>query len=109
MPVVCLGGMEGRFRLGKTEDQPSVTGVHGREPKYVTKEVAVGLCVLTVDDHMRAVDHRILLLFTEFSRQNEGCARPSEATRAQSPSVYRCVRSGRYTPDLEPSADFGRR
>jgi len=26
MPVVCLGGMEGRFRLGKTEDQPSVTG-----------------------------------------------------------------------------------
>src|SRR6266436_636083 len=69
MPVVCLGGMEGRFRPGKTEDQPSVTGVYGRKPKYVTKEVAVGLCVLTVDDHMRAVDHRILLLFTEFSRQ----------------------------------------
>src|ERR1700716_3472188 len=73
MPVVCLGGMEGRFRLGKTEDQPSVTGVYGRKPKYVAKEVAVGLCVLTVDDYMRAVDHRICSFLTEFSRQRGMC------------------------------------
>jgi len=29
---------------------------------------------------MRAVDHLILLLFTEFSGKNEGCARPPEGT-----------------------------
>src|SRR5438067_12009440 len=72
MPVVCLGGMEGRFRLGKTEDQPSVTGVYGRKPQCVTKEVAVGLCVLTVDDYMRAVDHRILLPFHQSLTDKRG-------------------------------------
>jgi len=60
MPVVGLCGMEGRLCLGKAKDQPSVTRVHRREPKDVTKEVAVSLRVLTVYHHMRAVDHRIL-------------------------------------------------
>jgi hypothetical protein len=45
------------FGRWKLEDQPAVTGVHMREPENVAKEGPIGLRVLAVNDHMRAVDH----------------------------------------------------
>jgi hypothetical protein len=64
MPIVLLGGMEGRLRLRRQqgENQPTFTGVHGRKSQDVAKEGAVGLRVLAVDDNMRAVDGKDLLL-----------------------------------------------
>src|ERR1700677_2955603 len=52
MTIVVFGRMKCRFCWRQGEDQPSVTGVDGPEPKHIAKEDAVRLRILAVDDDM---------------------------------------------------------
>jgi hypothetical protein len=58
--TVVLGRMKRGFCRRQSEDQPSVTGVDGREPKHIAKEDAVRLRILAVDDDMSARNHDVL-------------------------------------------------
>src|SRR5262245_43608735 len=61
--VVLIRRMERGFRRGHREDQPAMTGVHGRETKNISEEGAIGLRVLAVDDHVSSNDHKICPFF----------------------------------------------
>jgi hypothetical protein len=53
-PVGRVNGDLGRRQL---EDQPSVSGIHVREPQDVGDKGPIRLGVLAVKDHMRAAEH----------------------------------------------------
>ncbi len=49
--------MKSSFRWRQSENQPSVTRVHGCKSEDIPEERAVGLRVLAVQDYVRTGDH----------------------------------------------------
>ena len=55
--VRLSGRMHGHFRRRHRENQPSVTGIHRRQPEHVPEEGSIRLRIFAGDDDMRAKDH----------------------------------------------------
>jgi hypothetical protein len=58
MPVTVFGWMDSYFCRRHRENQPPMTGVHGRKSEDVPQESAVSHRIFAVKDHMRTKDHK---------------------------------------------------
>ena len=52
-----VGRVDGDLRRGQGEDQPAPTDVDVREAEHVPEGGPVGIGVVAVEDHVRAIDH----------------------------------------------------
>src|SRR6266566_4824679 len=57
--VLLLGRVDRQLRGRKGEDEPTAARIHGVKPEYVSKERAVRLGILAVDQNVRARNHRL--------------------------------------------------
>src|SRR5260370_7456053 len=55
--TIHIGWVERGFCWRQSEDQPTMTCIHGFEPEDVAEECAVRLDVFTVNDHVSAKNH----------------------------------------------------
>src|SRR5579863_355439 len=56
--VVFFCRVEGCFRAGHGEYQPSMTGIDCGEPENIAEESAIRIRILAVNDYVGARDHR---------------------------------------------------
>src|SRR5215469_11979096 len=57
LPVGFIGRMDAGFPLGQLEDQPTASGVDGRELENVAKERAIGLGIVAEEKDVSAGQH----------------------------------------------------
>src|SRR5262249_48020206 len=57
LPVGFIVRMDAGFRRGQLEDQPTASGVDGRELENVAKEGAIGLGIVAVEKDVSADQH----------------------------------------------------
>ena len=57
MAIVVRSRVECRLGGRQSEDQPAVTGIDRRQPKYIAKERPIRFCILAVDHDMRTGNH----------------------------------------------------
>src|SRR5215469_4638403 len=61
LPVGFIGRMDAGFRRGQLEDQPTASGVHGRELENDAKARAIGLGIVAVEKDVSAGEHGELI------------------------------------------------
>src|SRR2546430_2693294 len=102
-----FGGAYGNLGWRQCEDQPAAADVHVGELHHVAKKGAIGIGVLAVDDHVRAVDHRRTGLL-KVCRSND-CGGPNRSSGISTRGSSTTTRSGNAIggSSFKPSADAG--